>query len=212
MLAFILVLIYNKDRKRDKNQNKEGADIMLQKEFKAMTGFTATPEEYAEIEQQYYDFDGDKEKFCQEWKENGLEKVVERRQQKIEMLQEMVDGLMKVNDELREKVTALEKWQPCDCGTHMDQEKYMELWKIGKRMEPDEAIKTIAGFYGFDKSKIKVIEDVETFEKNSLGMIRVANRYKRPPVYDATDWNYARFDCAGQQWEMVNGELRGYES
>ena len=111
MLAFILVLIYNKDRKRDKNQNKEGADIMLQKEFKAMTGFTATPEEYAEIEQQYYDFDGDKEKFCQEWKETDMEKVVERRQQKIEMLQEMVDGLMKVNDELREKIIKLEKWK-----------------------------------------------------------------------------------------------------
>ena len=111
MIDFILELIYNKDRKRDKNQNKERADIMLQKEFKAMTGFTATPEEYAEIEQQYYDFDGDKEKFCQEWKETNMEKVVERRQQKIEMLQEMVDGLMKVNDELREKIIKLEKWK-----------------------------------------------------------------------------------------------------
>ena len=185
---------------------------MLQEEFEAMTGFKTTPDEYKEIEQQYYEFDGDKVQFCEAWKESEMGEVAAARQKRIEMLEEMVDGLIKANDELREKVTTLEKWQPCDCGTHMDQEKYMELWKIGKRMEPDEVTKTIAGFYGFDKSKIKVIEDVEIFEKNSMGMIRVADRYKRPPVYDATDWNYVRFDCAGQQWEMVNGELMGYEN
>ena len=40
---------------------------MMIEEFTARTGYKPTFEEYAKIEQQYYDFDGDKDKFCANW-------------------------------------------------------------------------------------------------------------------------------------------------
>ena len=184
---------------------------MRMQEFEALTGFTATPEEYRYIEQQYYDFDGDKLEFCKKWKDHEMSKVAEARQERVEALEERIAELSEERVGLYKKIDKLEKWEPSDCGTNMSQSNYMELERIGKRMELGEAAEKIARFFGFEKSKIKIIEDVETFERNSLGMTRVANRYKRHPVYDATDWNYVRFDCAGQQWEMVDGDLFAYE-
>lgn len=184
---------------------------MLPEEFKALTGFDATPEEYKEIEQQYYDFAGDKVEFCQKWRKYGMPKVAAKRQERVKLLEDRVTHLLKEQAEMYEYVEQLENWQPSNCGTHMSQEEYIKLRQAGKRLEMGEAADKIAQLFGFDKSKVEVIEFVETFERNSLGKIRTANRYKRHPVYDATDWNYMRFDCTGQQWEMVNGELRGYE-
>lgn len=43
---------------------------MLIEEFVARTGYKPTVDEYRKIEDQYYDFDGDKEKFCRQWREN----------------------------------------------------------------------------------------------------------------------------------------------
>lgn len=40
---------------------------MLIEEFKTRTGYTPTPEEYAEIEKAYYTFDGGKDEFCRLW-------------------------------------------------------------------------------------------------------------------------------------------------
>ena len=40
---------------------------MLLSEFIDRTGYQPTAEEYAEIEQAYYVFDGDKDKFCKAW-------------------------------------------------------------------------------------------------------------------------------------------------
>jgi len=37
---------------------------MLKSEFIERTGFEPTAEEYAEIEERYYNFDGDKDAFC----------------------------------------------------------------------------------------------------------------------------------------------------
>jgi len=32
----------------------------------------------------------------------------------------------------------------------------------------------------------------------------------REPLYCASDWNYARFDVNGWQYEMINGGLHQY--
>ena len=56
---------------------------MMMQEFVARTGFTPTAEEYAQIEQQYYDFDGDKDAFCKAF---NVKAFTEGRRQKIESL------------------------------------------------------------------------------------------------------------------------------
>lgn len=40
---------------------------MLVSEFIDRTGYQPTADEYAEIEQAYYEYDGDKDKFCRAW-------------------------------------------------------------------------------------------------------------------------------------------------
>ncbi len=42
---------------------------MMITEFTALTGFEPSMEEYAEIEEQYYEFDGDKKAFCRKFVE-----------------------------------------------------------------------------------------------------------------------------------------------
>ncbi len=41
--------------------------------------------------------------------------------------------------------------------------------------------------FGFEASRVKIIGT---------------------PYYDATDWNFIRFDCAGWAWLMVDGAIR----
>jgi len=52
--------------------------------------------------------------------------------------------------------------------------------------------------------------EVDTYEANIFHRMRKKDTFHRAPVYDATDWNYVRFDCSGRMYEMVNGELRDY--
>ena len=40
--------------------------------------------------------------------------------------------------------------------------------------------------------------------------LRLVGETERKPLYNATDFNYVRFDCAGWFYEMYNGELRKY--
>ena len=42
---------------------------MMIEEFTARTGYKPSFEEYQEIEKQYYNFDGNKDVFCQIWKD-----------------------------------------------------------------------------------------------------------------------------------------------
>lgn len=48
---------------------------MMIEEFAKLTGYTPTFEEYAQIERDYYDFDGDKQEFCAVW---SLNKALEK--------------------------------------------------------------------------------------------------------------------------------------
>lgn len=52
---------------------------MMMSEFTERTGFTPTADEYARIEEAYYDFDGDKNAFCNAFVAQGGEKKVYRR-------------------------------------------------------------------------------------------------------------------------------------
>ena len=44
---------------------------MMMQEFTERTGFEPTFDEYAEIEEAYYEFEGDKDAFCADFVKNG---------------------------------------------------------------------------------------------------------------------------------------------
>lgn len=74
----------------------------------------------------------------------------------------------------------------------------------------------IAARFGFNASKLVIIPDVETYESNRHGTVRLAKAETRKPLYVSESFNYARFDvlCQGghMQWELVDGKLCDYES
>lgn len=103
------------------------------------------------------------------------------------------------------------EWKPSDStGTNMEQKSYEELAKYGKVMTDDEAKAFIADECGFAPEKIHILHEVNTYEVNKHRRLRKSATFDRAPVYESTDWNYVRFDCAYFMYELVNGELRFY--
>lgn len=199
---------------------------MMFAEFVERTGFTPTQEEYADIECRYYAFDGDKDEFCALFVKDGeADRISADRAKYIECLK---SDLMELSKELRCVRTAYEKqieqlkaelekseeWKPCSGGTQMDQENYETLSSsaFSDRLSDLMATETINKAFGFELDRIKIVRTVHTYESNRYGRMRKAMEYAREPVYASTDWNYIRFDCAGRQYEMINGELLPYES
>lgn len=96
-------------------------------------------------------------------------------------------------------------------GTHLPQADYERLTKCGSVQLTDERAKAwINDELGFEFSQIKIVREVKTYKKDGCRLI-VDQRYQREPRYEATDWNYVRFDVKGWQYELVNGELYFYE-
>ncbi len=199
---------------------------MMFAEFVERTGFTPTHEEYSDIEVRYYAFDGNKDEFCALFVKNGeAERICANRAKYIECLKsellERSKELQRVHAEYEKQIGELkaelekcEEWKPCSGGTQMDQEDYENLSSsaFSDRLSDTMATETISKEFGFDLDRIKIVRIVHSYESNRYGRMRKAKEYTREPVYASTDWNYICFNCAGRQYEMINGELLPYES
>lgn len=200
---------------------------MMMSEFTERTGFTPTNDEYTEIEQEYYKFDGDKNAFCKAWLKNGgIQKIAEARGRKIdELRQEAVDTGMKVGAEvtrLNKRIAELEaklereqEWKPFEDAHNVKQADYERLANAGdtKELTDDEAADLIANWFGFDRSKIVIVHEVVKEEINRHRECRRVGWYERKALYNATDWNYIVFNVHGNAamgYEMHNGELQMY--
>lgn len=207
---------------------------MMMSEFIERTGFQPTAEEYAKIEEAYYDFNGDKNDFCKTFvAQGGEKKVYEARATEIERLRSQIgelEKMFKADSEKQERRIAdlqaqLDKeleWKPSEgTGTNMSQSDYEALAALcdGTHGDPhemtdDEAKARIASEFGFAVEKIVIIHVVHAYEVNKHCQLRKSAEYIRRPMYDVSDYNYVRFDvdCGHMTWmyEMVNGELKTY--
>lgn len=196
---------------------------MMISEFIDRTGFEPTAKEYAEIEEAYYNFDGDKDAFCKAFiAHNGEKQICKARAEEIERLNSQMTEMEKAFkkdiaardrciDQLTIELDRELEWKPCnDAGTTMTQKRYEHLAGSGKVMSDEEAKAFIADECGFDPEKIHIQHEVNTYEVNKHRRLRKSGTYSRAPVYESTDWNYVRFDCACCMYELVNGELRFY--
>lgn len=196
---------------------------MMMSEFIERTGFQPMPQEYAKIEEAYYNFDGDKDAFCRAFvKQDGERKVYQARAAEIDRLNsrilEMDRSVKKEGEEYERRLADLQaeldkelEWKPSKTtGTQMDQARYEELRTSGRELSDQEARELIADECGFDVDKIKIMPTVCTYEVNKYSRLRKAAEYGRAPAYESTDWNYIRFDCAQFMYEYINGELNFY--
>lgn len=98
-------------------------------------------------------------------------------------------------------------------GTNLTQEDYERLEHSAyKQLNETEARALINKNFGFEFSQIEIIAEVDSWELDETGKKWVHKEsYTRKPLYDATDWNYIRFNVKGYQYEFVNGDLYFYE-
>ena len=197
---------------------------MMMSEFIDRTGFTPTYEEYLKIEEAYYNFDGNKDAFCKAFvSANGEKEICSLRAKKIEQLKSQLvesDRIVKEMAEryeqklrlLQAQLDAALEWKPSSGGTNMEQARYERLLNCGtsKKLTVEEAKQFIADECGFDPDKIHIVTEVSTYEVNKYRQTRKSATFTREPVYESTDWNYVRFDCANFMYEFVNGEIRFY--
>ena len=196
---------------------------MMMSEFIDRTGFEPTAKEYAKIEDAYYNFDGDKDAFCKAFvKDGGARKVCKARAAEIDRLnsllmeserqykKDMADREKRI-DELTAELDKELEWKPSTgTGTNMSQSDYDHLARSGRQMTDEEAKAFIAGECGFNPEKIRILHEASTYDVNKHLRLRKSGTFDRAPVYESTDWNYIRFDCAHYMYELINGELRFY--
>lgn len=201
---------------------------MLRSEFETLTGIYPSEMLYSVIEEFYNDSKLDKHEFCEKYKFNadGLAERIQEEANELEAekaqqayfevreLKADLDKMRMDRNRLKDQLDRELDWHPAEhTGTNMKQKEYQKLLECytSEVLSDEEAVKRISELFGFMPEKIQILREVQTFEVNKYGRLRVKDTYQREPIYDATDWNYIRFDCAGNQWEIVNDELLAYE-
>ena len=186
---------------------------MLKEEFMGLTGFEPSDEDYSEIEKQYYDFDGDKTQFCKEWIKNGVQTLYNKA---IKTNEEYLSEIAGLKDKIQSLKADLDKelqWKDaCNIGTKMTNYDYVMLYSDhnSKFLTDLEAKELINREVGFELDAIQIIGEVEHYEVNKYGVTRVNQTAERVPIFNASDWNYVRFDVKGREYELINSDLFEY--
>lgn len=200
---------------------------MMMSEFTERTGFEPTAEEYAEIEEAYYSFNGNKDAFCKHWKNTvGVEGICKARAEKITQLRSTIveteKELMQAIAEKDKKIARLEadlereqEWKPYEDKHNCSDEKYDQLARTSAADEltDDEAADMIAKEFGFVRESISIIRWAPVYEINRHGRLRQVGQKVRRPRFAAWDWNYIRFNVTAnvaRAYEMVDGELKPF--
>lgn len=158
---------------------------MMMSEFIERTGFEPTCEEYAEIEEAYYEFHGNKDEFCKQFVEHdGEKKVCDARVQRIAQLKskivEVEKGFIRDIQQKEQEIARLtaaldreQEWKPYKCEWNVKQEDYERLEKdcCTEDMADSKAVELIASEFGFVPERIiqryagTCIEDKEYLAK-----------------------------------------------
>lgn len=207
---------------------------MLISEFQNRTGIYPSENLYSVIEKFYGESKEDKDEFCRRYMMNAdcLAEKIQRECNQLELKKEQeffsrigeleakleITGLelsreKNVADMLRLQLDQELEWQLSEhAGTNMKQTDYAELAKqYDSCLNDNEALNVVSEMFGFIPELIIIRHHAEIFEVNKYHRLRVKETCQREPRYISSDWNYIRFDCAGCQWELVNGSLLPYE-
>ena len=205
---------------------------MMMKEFTDRTGFEPTCDEYDEIEEAYYQFDGNKDEFCRRFiAEGGIQKVYEARAEKIALLKsKLVESdklLRQTMDDYEKRISHLEaelereqEWQPYEDEHNVKQADYEKLAKEvahgAHYMTDEEAIDWVVQETGFARERIQIVHELPLEEINRHRQVRRTGKMvDRRPIYDATDYHYIVFNVRANEthgWELHNDELTPYWS
>lgn len=192
---------------------------MMREEFEKLTGFYPDAELCAQIEAAYTDFNGDKAAFCKAYKKNE-DGMAERIQYAVTMAQiKNQSEAAKATEELEKRIKALEadlereqEWRPYVDTENVQQADYERLATQSdtRKLTDEEAKALLYDWYGFAKEKIRIHHTIPQYEVNRHRQLRKVGEIDWAPLYNATDWNYIRFDCGCMSYELHDDNLRPY--
>ena len=198
---------------------------MMLSEFVERTGFEPLAFEYAKIEEAYYDFDGDKDAFCKAFVEgDGEKKIYQARAAEIDRLNgkilEMDKSAKKDGAEYEKRLAALQaqldrelERKPYEDTHNVSQADYTDLagsvsGGAAHYMTDEEALDWVCDEFGFDRSKVTILYEINEYEVNRHNQLRrTGKKIDRRPVYCATDYHYIRFNVGRNWWECWSGQL-----
>lgn len=198
---------------------------MLIQEFEQRTGYYPTLAEYDAIERAYLDFGVDKDAFCGAYKNNagGIAERIQR-EANLDAIKKERDQVAKItrrDKEIARLKAILEReqeWRPYEMKGNVKQAEYEKLAGCipsgsARYMTDDEALDWICTEFGFDRSKVSILHEIDAQEINRHGHCRASGeKIDRRPIYCATDYHYIRFNVGrGEwQWEAWNGQIRPF--
>lgn len=190
---------------------------MMINEFEKLTGVYPTADLYAAIEAAYYEFDGDKVAFCKAYTANAdgiAEKIRDSvNAAAVKVQSEHAAELTRKDiqiDAMTKQVEREQEWKPYVDTNNYQQAEYDHLRSAGRVMTDDEAKDLLYDEFGFAREKVTIFHSVPAFEVNRHRQLRKVGEIERLPLYEATDWNYIRFDCGVMTYELINDELRPF--
>ena len=80
----------------------------------------------------------------------------------------------------------------------------------GSKALERQALKIIKDVGGMDsyKKKLVIQKTVPVYQINRHHCLRKTGEAERRPAYNATDWNYIRFDCGAMSYELYNDSVK----
>lgn len=192
---------------------------MLREEFERKTGFFPSSSLYKIIEKHYMDFDGNQDAFCKAYKANanGIAQKIQH-EADLQKYNAQCEAEKQLKDyeaqiaELKRLMEREQEWKPYEDTDNVSQSDYIGLQTAGgTRVLSDDAAKDLLyEWYGFAREKIKILHAIPIYEVNRHRQLRKIKEIQRDSLYNATDWNYIRFDCSCVSYEFFNGNLRPY--
>lgn len=192
---------------------------MMKEEFEKLTGIYPTDALYTQIEAAYMDFKGDKTEFCKAYAKNK-DGMAERLQLAADMAAFKADRQHTAEitsrdteiEQLKKELEHEQEWKPYEMSGNVSQTDYERLAQAGgtEELTDEKAKDLLYDWYGFAKEKITILHTIPKCEVNRHRQLRKVGEIDRRPLYNATDWNYIRFDCGCMSYELHDDDLRPF--
>lgn len=197
---------------------------MMREEFEKLTGIYPDALLYKAIEKAYMESDQDKQIFCADYKANkdalaervqfsALEMSMRENNEKDRAVELWKKTAEQWKAECKRLEAALDReleWRPFEPIDEVEQKDYARLaaQRDTRELVIQEAIDMIYEMYGFARERVTVITSIPKLQVNKYHRTRQVGSIDRVPLYNSTDWNYIRFECAGIEYEIDNGNLK----
>lgn len=145
---------------------------------------------------------------------NSAEKTIDALEQKIAELAAEKGRLEGKAERLEEQLERELEWEAYEEKENVSRCGYenLAMQSDTRQLSDDEAKDMLYSQFGFAREKTEIVRSVPVYEINRHGQLRTVGTAERNPLYNATDWNYIRFNCGGTAYELYNDSLRFFTS